>query len=138
MAFLGAPLIVPLVFYLPFPEESFGTGHFSWLSLLSPLIYAPYALAISYIAELLLGVPAWMVFRRCGVRSLPAFAAAGALMGWLVNLGIVAPTGNLATWHLFNILDDPYISICIVAGASSAVLFRTIIFWDSRGAENPK
>ena len=101
-------------------------------------MFAPYALVISYIAEFLLGVPAWMVFRRCGVRSLPAFAAAGALMGWLVNWGIVAPTGNLATRQLFNILDDPYISICIVAGASSAVLFRTIVFWGSKGAENQK
>ena len=65
------------------------------LGLLSPLIFAPYALVISYIAEFLLGVPVWMVFRRYGVHSLPAFAAGGALMGWLVNLGMEAPTGNL-------------------------------------------
>jgi hypothetical protein len=141
LAFLGAPLIVPFVFYIPFPGESAGTAHFSWLALLSPLIFAPYALAISYIAEFLLGVPAWVVFRRYGIRSLPAFAAGGAFMGWLVNLGMGALAGNLTTKPLttmFNILNDPYISICIVAGASSAVLFRTIVFGGSKGAENPK
>jgi hypothetical protein len=141
LAFLGAPLIVPLVFYLPFPGESTGPINHSALGmLLSPLVYSLYALPIAYVAEFLLGVPAWMVFRRFGVRSLPAFVAAGALMGWLVNLGMEAPTGHLTTKPLtvlFNALDNPYISICIVAGASSAVLFRTIVFWGSKSAENP-
>ena len=139
MAFLGAPLIVPFVFYIPFPGESVGTAHFSWLALLSPLIFAPYALAISYIAEFLLGVPAWMVFRRYGVRSPPAFAAGGALMGWLVNLGMEVLAGSLATKPLralFDVFNDPYISICIVAGAASAILFRLIVFSGSQGMEN--
>ena len=142
LAFLGAPLVVPFIFYIPFPgEESIGTAHLSWLALLSPLMFAPYALAISYIAEFLLGVPAWIVFRHYGVRSLSAFTAAGAFMGWLVNVGMQAPTGNLATKPLtvlFNPFDDPYISICIMAGACSAVLFRIILFWGSKGAKDPK
>jgi hypothetical protein len=65
VAFLVAPLIVPFVFYLPFPGESVGAGKPSTLSLLfGPLIYSLYALPIVYAAELLLGIPGWMVFRR--------------------------------------------------------------------------
>lgn len=143
LAFLGAPLVVPFVFYLPFTaRESVGPGDSSALSLLfGPLIYSIYALPIAYAAEFLLGAPAWMVFRYYGVRSLPSFAAAGALMGWLVNLGMQALTPNLATKPLavlFNPLDNPYISICVVAGSASAVLFRTIAFWGSRGVEDPR
>jgi len=117
-------------------------GHFSLLDrLLGPLVFAPFALAIAYVAELLLGVPAWMVFRRYGVRSLPAFAAAGAFLGWLVNLAMEASTGNLATkalTALFNPLDNPYISICVAAVSLSAVLFRTIVFSGGHRIENPK
>jgi len=82
-----------------------------------------------------------MVFRRYGVRSLPAFAATGALMGWFVNLAMEAATGNLATKALtvlFNPLDNPYISICVVAGSLAAVLFRAIVFSGSQGTKNPK
>lgn len=133
MAFLGAPLIIPFVFYIPFPGGDTGTGHFSWLSLLlGPLMYSLYALPIAYVAEILLGAPAWMLFRYYRVRSLPAFAAAGALMGWLVNFGMQAIAASLVTKPLaalFNPSDNPYISICVVAGSASAVLFRTIAFW---------
>ena len=142
VAFLVAPLIVPFVFYLPFPGQRAGASNPSALSLLfGPLIYSLYALPIAYVAEFLLGVPAWMVFRRYGVRSLPAFAAAGALLGWLVNLVLQAPTGNLTTkplMVLFNPLDNPYISICVVAASSSAVLFRTIVFSGDPARENQK
>jgi hypothetical protein len=141
LAFFGAPLIVPFVFYLPFPGESAGPSNPSALSLLlGPLTYSLYALPIAYIAEFLLGVPVWMVFRRYGVRSVLAFTAAGVLIGWLVNLAIQAPTGNLATRPLsvlFNPLSDPYISICVVAASSSAVLFRTIVFSGSQAIESP-
>jgi hypothetical protein len=104
-------------------------------------MYSLYALPIAYVAEILLGVPAWMVFRYYCVRSFPAFAAAGAFMGWLVNLGMQALTPNLATKPLaalFNPVDNPYISICVVAGSASAVLFRTIAFGGTRGEENPR
>lgn len=130
-AFLVAPLIVPFVFYLPFPGESAGTSSPSALGLLfGPLIFSLYALPVAYLSEFLLGLPAWMIFRRYGVRSLPAFAGAGALIGWLVNLAIQTPTGNLTTRPLavlFNPLDNPYILICIVAASGSALLFRSVV-----------
>ncbi len=131
-AFLVAPLIVPLVFYLPFPGESAGANSPSALSLLfGPLIFFLYALPIAYLSEFLLGLPAWMIFRRYGVRSLLAYAGVGALIGWLVNLAIQASTGNLATRPLpalFNPSDNPYILICVVAASGSALLFRIVVF----------
>jgi hypothetical protein len=131
-AFLVAPLIVPFVFYLPFPGESAGASNPSTQgSLFGPLIFSVYALPIAYLSEFLLGLPAWMIFRRYGVRSLPAFAGAGALIGWLVNLALQTPTGNLATRPLavlLNPFDNPFILICVVAASGSALLFRTIVF----------
>jgi hypothetical protein len=142
LAFVVAPLIVPFVFYLPFPGESAGASNPSAQGpLFGPLIYSLYALPIAYVAEFLLGVPGWMVFRRYRVRSLPAFAAAGALIGWLVNLAMEVPTGDLATKPftvLFDPLHNPYISICVVAASSSAILFRTIVFSGDTAKGNQK
>jgi hypothetical protein len=153
VAFLVAPLIVPFVFYLPFPGRTEVPGKASALELLlSPLIYSIAALPIAYAAELMLGVPAWKIFRRYGVRSLTAFAAAGALLGWLVNLALQVqgwlvtsalriPRGDVVTSFLaglFNPFENPYISICIVAGSSSAVLFRIIVFSGGPARDNRK
>ena len=131
-AFLVAPLIVPFVFYIPFPGESAGASNLSGQGLLfGPLLFAVYALPIAYFFEFFFGLPAWIILRCYGVRSLPAFAGTGALIGWLVNLAIQTSTGNLATRHLailFNPLDNPYILICVVAASGSALVFRTVVF----------
>jgi hypothetical protein len=142
VAFLVAPLIVPFAFYLPYPGRNESMKDASTVTyLIGPLIYSAYALPIAYVAEFLLGVPAWMIFRRYGIRSLPAFALAAALSGSLVNLAMQVPTGNLATepfTAVFNPLQNPYISLCVVAASSSAVLFRTIAFSGNPAGKNQK
>src|ERR1700691_4352455 len=98
MAFLAAPLVVPFVFLLPFPGRDDGPPSGSVFSpLVGVLMYSLYALPIGYLAELLLGIPAWQIFKHYGVRSWLAFVVGGAFIGGLVNLSMEALAGNLAT-----------------------------------------
>ena len=129
VAFLVAPLIIPFVFLVPFSSRD--TGPVPGSRLASFLAYSVYALPIAYIAELLLGVPAWMVFQYYRIRSMAAFAAVGALIGWIVYLSMSVLAGNLTSHPLatiFNPFSSPYLPICVVAGSGSATLFRTIAF----------
>jgi len=98
-------------------------------------------LPIAYLVELVLGIPALMVFKRYAIRSLTVFATAGALMGRLVHLSLEAFAENLASHPLtilFNPLASPYLSICVVAGSISAILFRAILFSGAEAARDAK
>jgi hypothetical protein len=131
-AFLAAPLVVPFVFLMPFPGRDDGPPSGSVFSALAGvLIYSLYALPIGYLAEVLLGIPAWWILKHYGVRSWFAFIISGAFIGFLVNLGMQALGGNLASSHLaslFNPLVNPYLSICVVAASGAGALFRAIVF----------
>jgi hypothetical protein len=131
-AFLAAPLVVPFVFLVPFPGRDDGpTSGSVFNALAGVLMYSLYALPIGYLAELLFGIPAWQIFKHYGVRSWFAFVIGGAFIGWLVNLGMEALVGNLASrplTSLFNPLANPYLSVCVVAASSAAALFRAIVF----------
>ena len=93
------------------------------------LVWGFYALPIAYLAEVVLGIAAWMALRRYGVRSYLAFAGVGALLGWLVNLGLEAWAGNLAGGSLatlFNPWATAYLPLSVAAGALAAITFRAI------------
>jgi len=136
-AFFIAPLIVPFVLLLPVPGRG-GWGHFSFTTLFEGLLlYVLYSLPIAYAAALLLGLPAWILFRRYGVRSVFAVAAAGALLGLLVYLAIEGFVAFVAPdfWtSVFNSLSSlsPYLPMCVVAGTSSAIVFRVVVFSGER------
>jgi hypothetical protein len=134
-AFLVAPLIIPFVFLLPFSGDSSATTTSDGSVIVVLIIYAMYAVPIAYIAEFILGIPAWTVFRHYRVRSLPAFAGAGALMGWLVLVTIAGLsailTGEPVT-NLFNPSSNPYLPICVVGGSASAILFWAIVFYGAK------
>jgi hypothetical protein len=133
-AFLIAPLGAPFAFaiLLPLARETGANlpsaGYFEWI-----LLYSIYAVPIAYFAELVLGIPAWMLFKRFHVHSLPVFAIAGALMGLLVYLGITL--GGAAAFGPLDTVpspvmpwSNPYLFVCVVAGASSATVFWAITF----------
>ena len=94
------------------------------------LIVSLYALPIAYLTELVLGFPAWMVFRRYGVRSLAAYAAGGAVIGWLEDLAATALVGRpLATALNPFSMEWLRFDFSYVASASAcAALFRVIVF----------
>ncbi|MFZ3211137.1 MAG: hypothetical protein WA188_06440 [Terriglobales bacterium] len=96
------------------------------------LAYSLYALALAYLAELLLGVPTWLCFRHYGIRSWAAFAAAGAGLGLLFYMAVEALVGNFGRYHHltreFSPFPSPYLDIDVLAGLASAILFRVMVF----------
>lgn len=138
-AFFIAPFVVPFVFLLPFPGRD-NVGHFSLTGLfLGFFVCLLYSLPIAYASELLLGLPAWMLFKHYGVRSISAFAAAGALLGLLVYFlieGFVAFLARDPWTSVFNSLSlsslSPYLPMCVIAGTASAIVFRVVAFSGAR------
>jgi hypothetical protein len=133
-AFVLAPSAVPLVsLILFFLDDS--TGGFSIASLATTLIfYALFSLPIAYVVEAVVGIPAWMVFRRYRIRSLVAFVGTGAFIGWLVYAMLSGYAGNLSSHpltQLFNPSANPWLPFCVVSASASALLFRTIVFYKS-------
>ena len=133
-AFLIAPWTVPAVFALFSLRWGSVVGekaHVSWWSGLGYglLFYGSFALPFAYLAELVLGVPAWLVFRRRNVRSWAAFAGAGALMGLLVFLGIAMFSWDKKSENPAAVFDltNPYLALCALSGAIASVVFRTIV-----------
>jgi hypothetical protein len=134
-AFVLAPLVIPLVSLMPFSRDD-STGGFSIAGLTTTLIfYALFSLPIAYVVEAVVGIPAWMVFRRYRIRSLLAFVGTGAFIGWLVYaMLIVGHAGNLSSdtlTQLFNPSANPWLPFCVVSASAAAFLFRTIVFYKS-------
>jgi hypothetical protein len=129
-AFALAPLVCPVAFFLltvaiPNPQTVLTAGAWWWL-----LVLCINALPIAYLTELVLGLPTWIVFRHYGVRSLAAYAAGGAMIGWLLDLALTALAGRpIAT--TVNPFSEEWLrfDFCYVASASAcAMLFRAILF----------
>src|SRR5690349_19726975 len=76
LAFLIAPVMTPLVFGVR--EVSSGT------TIMRELPYFVILLPYSYSAEILFGIPAFIVFRRWRIRSYLAYGLTGALIGEVV------------------------------------------------------
>jgi hypothetical protein len=99
VAFVVAPFVVPFVFSMP----ALVTGHAQdYLTTL--VVFSIYGLPIAYLFQLLLGVPAWLVFRFYRVQSLFAFVAGGAVIGLLVDLILKVWSGTLKEW---DAVTDP-------------------------------
>jgi hypothetical protein len=116
LAFIVAPLVVPLVFSVPALVPFHGRDYLA--SLIVMLIYG---LPVAYLFEILLGFPAWILFRACRLKSLPAFALGGAVIGLLVDVIMKITSTTLHEWSLW----DPLYAL---AGLGSALLFRVIAF----------
>jgi hypothetical protein len=120
LAFVVAPLVVPLVFAIStlLPHQR---GHF-WAEL---VIIGVFGLPVAYIVEIFLGIPAWIIFRASRIKSPLAFALGGAAIGLLVDV-IQVPSRALHAWSL----ED---TVYVAAALSSALLFRVIAFRTSPG-----
>lgn len=133
LAFIVSPLVVPFVVaFVPVPGRH-GDGGGAWsleTAVTGLLTYSVYALPIAYAVELFLGMPAWLLFQRYGVRSPAAFALGGAVLGWLFNAIMQCLGGNV--WShpivsLFNPWWNPYVEVDTVAGFACALVFRAIV-----------
>jgi hypothetical protein len=138
VAFALAPLACPLVFCLLgilIPDaESQPQGPVAnpgvWVYFLNTCGWLPilslYALPIAYLTELLLGLPAWMVFRHYGVRSFGAYAAGGAVIGWFEVMALTTISGvPMATAFSLERLRFDFDHMA--AASVCAVVFRAIL-----------
>jgi hypothetical protein len=112
LALAIAPLAVPFVFGListaaNLTDPGYGLFTFGVVSIYLPLIY---------LAECVFAIPVWIIFRRYKIRSSLAFAAGGAAIGWIVARWFVGD------W--FTRYDLEF----VIAAATSAILFRTVLF----------
>lgn len=116
LAFIVAPLVVPLVFSVPALVPLHGRDYLATL-----IVMLIYGLPVAYLFEILLGVPAWILFRACRLKSLLAFALGGAVIGLLVDVIMKIPSKTLHEWGLGD-------TLYVLAALGSALLFRVIAF----------
>ena len=133
-AFLVAPFAIPIVFFVVmliqsfFPEERTVTnGSF----LVGFLIYSIYGLLIGYICELVFGVIAWATFKHFDIRSVFAYAAAGAIMGLLFFAVTILAFSRFVSGSPSGFLN-PYFLIDGASGMVSATLFWFVVFSGKR------
>jgi hypothetical protein len=125
LAFLISPATTPLILCI-FTGGAFNKRS-EWDFFLCLLLTLIYGLPFAYLGELLLGFPAWLLFKHFKIRSVLAFLAAGGIIGWLslFLLGIV----NGTIQFFYHDLVESRLGICpIIIGAVSAVLFRQVLF----------
>ena len=83
-AFLLSPLIVAVVAFVEYclVQRIYSHADFSPRPLIVLFIYCClFSLPPAYLAELLLGLPAWLIFRHYRIRSVPVYVTCGALIG---------------------------------------------------------
>ena len=124
LAFLVAPLAIPFVFLFvfllgPLFSEPDNISAKNGSLLVGLLIFSVYGVVIAYLCELTFGIAAWIIFKRFAIRSLLAFAAGGAVMGWLCYT---------LTVRRFVDISNPYFWIDLATGTCCAALFRLVVF----------
>jgi hypothetical protein len=135
VAFAVAPLIVPFVYLLPFPGKTqIGEGAMQVSPLDGLIITWLFAnlsvLPFAYLAEAVLGVPAWLLFKAYGRRSIGAFIVGGGVIGVLVYVGLVSLAGNWYRQSLTEVFDparQPYLWLCLLGAIAAALVFRAIV-----------
>src|SRR4051794_22227705 len=113
IGFLVAPGVPALVLYLVNMNRENAP--------LLPLLLTPPA----YVAALVLGIPVYLVLRRKGIRSLPAYLILGSLVG------IVFYALYFGAETLLSPLSAPQLESALRQGAIAAVYaaVASVVFW---------
>ncbi len=145
MAFLIAPLIIPVglsVVAVVSPGDS-PVSFTDFLLLI--VLFSLYALPVAYVLELVLGLPAWLFFRRHRIRAWSAFAMGGAALGMTYSVAYSAAKYVAAKTMAYDFVRHPCtrninpesLWLAILSGLASAILFRAIVF-PRQSEEEPK
>ena len=135
VAFAASPLIVPLVYLLPFPGKTDPGESAMQVSALEGLItlwvFAIISvLPFAYLVEAVLGVPAWMLFKTYGFQSTGAFVVGGGVIGVLAYVGLVGFAGNWQRESVVEVFDparQPYLWLCVLGAIAAALVFRAVV-----------
>jgi len=142
MAFLFAPLAIPFALALASLPLSLTELHDAEGLLLG---FSISFLPAVYIAELLFGIPAWLIFRRHEVRSWLIFAVTGIVLGTAYYLvySIVALVAKAGGYDVLQSLTKYWLNpgvlwIDIPASLVSVLLFRAIVLpWRPKNNQKP-
>ena len=151
IAFLIAPLPIPILLSASFialdyvdksqsPDPSL--SGFLW----GIVFFSFEALPQAYLSEALLGVPAWLVIRRYGLRAWSVFAAGGAILGTAYYLAYNVARYLAAKVFAYNFvrhartrdLNPLSLWFAIPAGLVAAIMFRAIVFPRQEDQYDPK
>jgi hypothetical protein len=129
-AFALAPLPIPFLLAFILTADLSFSRYWEGV-LLSALVSLPQA----YLCELLLGVPAWLVFRRHRIREWSAFAAGGAVLG-MAYLAVYYAADLIAKAMAYDFVEHSFTRdlnalsplLAVPGGVVSAIVFRAIIF----------
>jgi hypothetical protein len=136
VAFLVAPLIVPVglsIAAVVSPGDS-PSSLTDFPGLL--VLFSLYALPPAYVFELVLGLPAWLLFRRYEIRAWSAFAVGGAALGMTYFVAYAVAKHLAARIMAYDFVRHPFtrdinplsLWLALLAGLASAILFRAIVF----------
>jgi hypothetical protein len=115
LAFLIAPLMTPLVFIVTVFSRNAPAASLKGICLIF-LLYTPFA----YLAEGLIGIPAFLLFRFFNWNGFVVYCCGGALIALLAMFLI---SKLFITWSV----PGGDFAWCMVAGAISALAFRLIV-----------
>ena len=144
LAFLIAPLIIPVGLSVA-AVVSPGDTPLSLADFLGLLVlFSIYALPQAYLFELVLGLPAWLIFRRHRIRAWSAFAVGGAVLGTTYFVAYSVAKSVAAKTMAYDFVQHPFtrdinplsLWFALLAGFASAVLFRAIVL-PRRSQEKP-
>jgi hypothetical protein len=104
--------------------------------LLLIVFFSLYALPVAYLLELVVGLPAWLFFRRHGIRAWSAFAMGGAALGMTYSVAYSVAKYVAAKTMAYDFVRHPLtrdinplsLWLAVPAGLASAILFRAIVF----------
>jgi hypothetical protein len=116
LAFLVSPLMTPLTFLVTVAYRGDVSAHPQAILVIFT-IHTP----IAYLVAAVLGIPAFLLFRRWGWNHALFYVLGGAIIGLITALVIF---GLLTGW---SVLPGDY-GWCSVAGGLSALVFWTILF----------
>ncbi|MGH9782278.1 MAG: hypothetical protein ACRD33_10720 [Candidatus Acidiferrales bacterium] len=125
-----APLAIPFLLAFILTADLSFTRYWRGV-LVSGLVSLPQA----YLCELVLGIPAWLVFRRHGIRDWSAFAAGGVILGAAYCM-VYYVSAVIAKAIHYDFVEHPFTRdlnplsflLAVPAGMVSAILFRAVVF----------
>jgi hypothetical protein len=120
LAFLVSPLLTPATFYFTAAFTADSRSGINDPVSLFPMVFGLYT-PFAYLATLIIGLPAFLIYRKLGWERLVCYSTGGAAMGLLTALLLF----NFAISWSVNSVDYVW---CALAGAVSATFFWVALY----------
>jgi hypothetical protein len=136
-AFIVTPLVAPLLYVLASPffygDQTLTPSFYLKTALEMTTVALLYGVTIATLVELLFGLPLWLLLKRYKLRSLLAYAAAGALASaiffCLLLIFVLLPSFDMYSGQEISpFFLNTATFLLLVAGAISGIVFRQLMY----------